>query len=236
MISAKLNLPDWAKWTLFASMFIVAAIGIGAYFWSRWKVRQIKQNLQNEEDRRNRQKLMELRGDDLGMIPYDLKDFFGSKSDDYDVENWVNTVFLNDANDVLFVSPKLEFELATLLLKTKANISIVDKEINANLWNSAVVNFPHYFTKKVRTSSISELKKEQFKLIFASNLTQSNIELFQQFYSILEPKGMLIIRQDSTKNSDLKQLVTDLKITGVLHEVSAIKSKFIYIVKQQNNN
>ncbi|QBF34757.1 hypothetical protein EG856_02405 [Mycoplasmopsis phocirhinis] len=235
MLSAKINIPDWLRWTLFASIFVVAFIGVGAHFWSRIKVRKIKQKYQSEEDKKNQQKLQQLRGEDLGTLPYDLKKFFASKSDDYDVENLINTVFLNNSQEVLFVSAYLEFELATILIKTNANVSIIKQNLDINLWNNAVLNFPQYFSKKINIKTYNEFKQHKFNLIFASNLSQSNLDLFEQFYSMLQDNAMLIIRQDKQKNSDLKNLVSTLKLSGITYEVSSIKSQFIYIVKRQNN-
>ncbi|BAP00894.1 hypothetical protein MCAL160_0198 [Mycoplasmopsis californica HAZ160_1] len=225
--------PVWVKTLLIASFFIVAAFGVGVWFWSRWKVNQIKARYASEQEKINRQKLIEKRGDNWNKVPYELKDFWDSKTDDNDLENWINSVYLNDAQEVLVATESLEYETATLLTQTQANISTISTNIKVNWWNKMVSEFPHYFKRALSLVEHSTLQDKKFNLILASNLHQSNISIYEYFYSKLTDNGMIIIRQDKVKKSDLKELASLLKTSQITHEISSIKSKFIYIVKNK---
>ncbi|QJR43318.1 hypothetical protein HLA87_00640 [Mycoplasma miroungigenitalium] len=234
MPGKKIMLPDWATWLLFSSMIIVAIAGVGTWFWSRWKVKKIQAQQSNEEEKQRKLEILQKRGDDLGTLPYDLKDFFGSRVQDWDLESWINTIFLNDYKNVLIVNKNTEYELAVLMLKTKANIFEIQNNININLWNKAVLNFPQYFNRKCKIKTEAELRCISVNLVLANNSLIESFDLFNTYFNMLDKNGMLIIRLDNKKDKSFKSLLKNLKQSLIPFELTTVNSKFIYIVKKNN--
>lgn len=229
------SIPPWAYWTLFASMIVVALVSLIIFFWARWKVRKIKEKINTQNNVSNEAKLVELRGENWNKVPYELKDFFGSKSADEDVNSLINNVFLNDAKNVLFVSKNFEYEVSSLLAFSNANISVLANYLDNKKMDLAKQKFPHYFEKCVQTKNLNELKDESFELIYAHNSEVNNITFYEVFYKKLTPNGILIIRQDNRKKTFNDPLITQLKIAQIPYEIVQQKAKFLYIVKKSNN-
>lgn len=226
-------MPRWAYWSIFASIILVALIGISIFFWSKWKVKKIKEKYLTEEEIKKQQSIIEERGSNLATLAFDLKTFLNCKAQDWDIEHWINTVFANQSNKVLLFGKDLEYEVAMLSLKTKADIWASKKDINIDLWNKSILEYPEYFERKSNIENEENILKNKYNLIFANNKNQSNIDIFNNIFSLLETNnGMLVIRQD-LKDKTLKKLLKTLKNENIQHEVSSVKSKFIYIVKNK---
>ncbi|UUD35753.1 hypothetical protein NPA07_02670 [Mycoplasmopsis caviae] len=237
MISASINLSKEVKIGLVSSAIIFVIIAFVVYMILLAKTRKIRNELSTKEAQRAHEAIIKLRGEELGEFPKELKEFLKSKLDDYDLENLINTIYLNDAKDVLLVGQNLEYPTALFKNKSLAQISLEKKNMDVSLWNRAVLELPQYFSTQPNFIELDQIKSnnQRYKLIFAINSKQTNQELFDTYYSLLEENGMLVVLQNSNTKVGYKVLARHLKISKIIYELSYVKSGFLYIVKPAEN-
>ncbi|WP_029608883.1 BC85_0335 family putative methyltransferase [Mycoplasma simbae] len=227
----KVTVPSWVSWTLFASMILVAILGVSVFFWSRWKVNQLKSKYKTEQEKLNQQRLIEIRGENWNKVPEELKLAFNSEVDQNDIENIVNTVILNNYSTILIASTNHEYEASSLLYLTDANVYIPNSNLNVSLWNIVITMQPQYFKRSLNIIDLASTQST-YDLILATNKNKQNIDIFESFFNKLNQNGMLMIRQDITDKSELNSTLKTLKMAQVPHEVMKIKAKYLLIVKK----
>lgn len=227
-------MPQWLKIALWISVGVVGFLGISAFIISLVKVKKIKDKYLNDKDALAKKQLIELRGDNWGKLPYELKEFYNSKTNDIDVDSWINTVFLNDYKTLLIASKNLDYELVCLNLLSPAKITINKNIFDESKYTQACEINTELSNKKISVLSQNEIKDSKFDLIYATNIIENNTDIFANCFNLLNNNGMLVIRQDDTNKAKLRELISDLKFAQVTYEVSSVASKFIYIVKNAN--
>ncbi|QSF13985.1 BC85_0335 family putative methyltransferase [Mycoplasma sp. Mirounga ES2805-ORL] len=215
--------------SLFYSAIAVVLIAIIIYIILVVVTKKIKSKVRNEELEKLKFKIQEQRAGNLKNIPLDIKEYFKSNLNNEDLENLVNTIYLNDANNVLLVGNKLEYPALLFSYQSEANIKVFNYDLDARLWNNAVLEFPEFFKKKI---DLIDKIDEKFKLIFAINSTQLSQTIYEKYYEHLENNGMLIILENVNTKRDVKTLTSFLKTKKIVYEVSKVKSNFVYIVKK----
>ncbi|BAW18145.1 hypothetical protein MBVG596_0313 [Mycoplasmopsis bovigenitalium] len=227
-------MPQWLKIALWISVGVVGFLGISAFIISLVKVKKIKDKYLNDKDALAKKQLIELRGDNWGKLPYELKEFYNSKTNDNDIDSWINTVFLNDYKTLLIASKNLDYELVCLNLLSPAKITINKNIFDESKYTQACEINTELSNKKISVLSQNEIKDSKFDLIYATNIIENNTDIFANYFNLLNNNGMLVIRQDDTNKAKLRELISDLKFAQVTYEVSSVASKFIYIVKNAN--
>ncbi|VEU60780.1 Uncharacterised protein [Mycoplasmopsis bovigenitalium] len=227
-------MPQWLKIALWVSVGVVGFLGISAFIISLVKVKKIKDKYINDKDALAKKQLIELRGENWGKLPYELKEFYNSKTNDNDIDSWINTVFLNDYKTLLIASKNLDYELVCLNLLSPSKITINKNNFDENKYAQACKINTELSNKKISVLSQNEIKDSKFDLIYATNIIENNTDIFANYFNLLNNNGMLVIRQDDTNKAKLRDLISDLKFAQVTYEVSSVASKFIYIVKNAN--
>ncbi|EGV00281.1 BC85_0335 family putative methyltransferase [Mycoplasmopsis columbina] len=214
---------------LIISVFVVITIAALIYGFLFLKTRKLRKKVIDEETKKAHEIILELRGENLGQLPIELEKHLKPKVDNKDLENLINTTYLNKAKNTLVIGEKVEYEYATLNYLGYGNIELLNQNFDVKQWNLAVLDFPQYFPKKPLL--IKEINKT-YKLIFAINSNLSNQEIFKQYFSLLDEKGMLVVIQNKENKKDLKLMAKILKEQKILYEISHVKNKFLYIVKK----
>lgn len=227
-------MPQWLKIALWVSVGVVGFLGISAFIISLVKVKKIKDKYLNDKDALAKKQLIELRGENWGKLPYELKEFYNSKTNDNDIDSWINTVFLNDYKTLLIASKNLDYELVCLNLLSPAKITINKNNFDENKYAQACKINTELNKEKINILSQNEIKDSKFDLIYTTNIIENNTDIFANYFNLLNNNGMLVIRQDDTNKAKLRDLISDLKFAQVTYEVSSVASKFIYIVKNAN--
>ncbi|WP_416738097.1 BC85_0335 family putative methyltransferase [Mycoplasmopsis meleagridis] len=214
---------------LIISIFVVVSIGALVYLIMFLKSKKIRKQILDEQTKKAHETILELRGENLAKAPLELKKFFKNKIDDFDLEDLINTTYLNKAENTLIIGQNIEYEIATLLFLGWGNFDILKDKFNVEKWNEAVLNYPDFFPKK--PNFIRQIDKN-YNLIFAINSADSNFNIYKKYFLKLEPNGMLVIIQNGQNKSDIKALTRELKINSITYEISHVKNKFLYIVKK----
>ncbi|WP_029512548.1 BC85_0335 family putative methyltransferase [Mycoplasmopsis iners] len=224
---------DVIRIILLVSIFVVMAIGAIVYLTMFVKAKKIKRKLVDEEIRQANEAIDRLRGEDLEPIPMELKNILKPNIDDLDLDNIVNTSYINQAENNLFIGQNVEYEYAIMQYLGYGKNYIFKSDFNGKLWNQAVLTYPNCFKKPVEFINEEEIKQgKKFNLIVAINSQISNYEIFENYYNNLATKGMLIVVQNKITKGDLRLLAKHLKNEKIIYEISQIKNKFLYIVKK----
>ncbi|WP_051521780.1 BC85_0335 family putative methyltransferase [Mycoplasmopsis gallinarum] len=219
------------KWILIASVILVCLVAVSIYGLMFYKTKKLRQKLVDEEVQKANEKILQIRGESLGHLPHELLKYLPNSIDEMDLENLINSTYLNDAKETLIIGNNNAFEYASLNYLGFGNFDLVTDTFNAKEWNLAVLEFPQYFNKK--TNLLTEVSKT-YDLIFVINSSNTNQEIFNNYFDFLKEKGMMIILQNNSQN-DLKEFKKELKKLNLIYEISYVKGKFLYIVKKQKN-
>ncbi|ADE19452.1 BC85_0335 family putative methyltransferase [Mycoplasma crocodyli] len=164
--------------------------------------------------------------EDAETLPFVLKDFYKSKTQDYDIESFINTIYKNNYKDVLVDYYNDNFVLAAIQEKCKISCFFDVNNFDIVSWNNAFEKFPTHinFTPK-------QYNNEELDLAIIKSKDLSNKEIFDTYFIKIKEKGMLIIDQKNQSKIDLMTIIKHLENNNIKHEVSFVKSKFLYIVK-----
>ncbi|QDF65084.1 hypothetical protein FIV53_02160 [Mycoplasma nasistruthionis] len=164
---------------------------------------------------------------DLGTLPFDLKDHFKSKALDLDIEGLINTIYQNSYSKVLILSTKDPFYISAIANKVKATVYYDALEIDLPKINEAKENFPADFPNQIHL-----LGDQKLDFIAIEGTNQDLNDLFDKYYSQLNSNGMIAISYANNSKSEIKKLISHLKLTGITYEVSYLSSKYLFIVKK----
>ncbi|MEE3928162.1 hypothetical protein V2E24_01040 [Mycoplasmopsis ciconiae] len=213
------------KLALGISAIVVFCLGFLVYFGILIKVRLIRKKYIHQDEQKLLMQLQQIR-DDLGTLPYTLKEAFGSKAQDWDIEFLINTIYLNNYQNVLLVSKYDNFVFAAISEKTKKSLFYLPDYFNGLNWNETVEKFPTQFHHQPKIYSQQDLDCAIFYDGFNSNL-----EIFNNYYQKLNDNGLLIINQKNIPSKELKLFIATLKEKQIKWEIVFYKQKYLYIKK-----
>lgn len=209
---------------------IVLVLGFSIMLWLKIYAKKIRKKFFDKQQEETNIELKKLRSD-LGTLPYALKDFFKSKTDDYDVESFINTVYKNSYKKVLCCYDNDNFVLAALQEKCKMPIFFEQESFDIKKWNLA------NDTLKGEINYTPVLfENSDLDLVIYNGKELTNMQIYHKYFSFLNNRGMIIINQSYQTSYDLKLITKFLKSEGITFEVSHVKSKFLYIVKFVKNS
>ncbi|VEU74940.1 Uncharacterised protein [Mycoplasmopsis citelli] len=212
---------------LFISMGVVALIALILVLFLRWKIKKIKQQYLNQDREQTYLMLQRLRND-LGELPFNLKDHLKNDYKPYDIEAVINTIFTNDFNSILIIDNKDVFLQAVVSAKTKRKMYFL-KEYNF---------YPQYlellekYPDELQESNLFEYNGQSLNFVAVFNNNYSLEEVFEKYFKVLENQSMMMILTTNYRKKELVNFVKLIKKTNLLYEISYVESKFLYIVKQ----
>ncbi|WP_426461440.1 BC85_0335 family putative methyltransferase [Mycoplasma hafezii] len=210
--------------TISAIVIVILALVVyfGIWFWAR----KTRRKFENEAVREAKIKIESLRTD-TGILPQNLKKYYGSKENDYDVEGTINTVYQNDYQDVLVLSSNDLYPFACVSIKTKNPIYYDVKEFDYPKFSQSQIDNPNDFHLPIKGYDNQSL---DFIAIFS---TKQNLnDIFDGLYSKLNPKGMIAIKMNNFPKKELNLLITHLKYSKIKFDASYFGTKFLFIVKE----
>ncbi|WP_322960428.1 BC85_0335 family putative methyltransferase [Mycoplasmopsis cynos] len=203
-------------------LFIGVSIFVGIYIWTKKYTKKFIEKTQRE----NIEQLKSIRND-MGILPFELENNFKNKINPYDIEGVINTIFLNNYKTKLIIAKDEEFSFACVSLKTKDQIYYELKEFNFEKYNQVRFEKPEYFPNEILPYNGQNL---DFVGVFRSNYGLE--EIFEKYYSILNPNGMIMVLLKNYSKRSLKAIIQTLKSKNINYEVSYISSKFLFISKK----
>ncbi|QKT05581.1 BC85_0335 family putative methyltransferase [Mycoplasma sp. OR1901] len=218
------------KWTptnigLAISAIVVFVIGILVYIGINIWAKKVRNNFINKSRQETLIKIESMRND-IGTLPFELKEKIKSKTDDLDIEGIINTIYINKYQDILVISENDIFP----------NIAINEKTQAKNYYLMNDFDFEKF--TELRDSNHEDITKPLFlynnELLDLVAVFKSNIninDLYKDYFNKLNKDGMLVINLKKTKKSDLNVLVNELKSKNIKYEVSYITNKYLFIVK-----
>ncbi|WP_029906004.1 BC85_0335 family putative methyltransferase [Mycoplasmopsis opalescens] len=218
----------WWVILLIVSIPIVASIGIITFIITTIKAKKIQNDYRHKDIIKAKAIAMEKRGDNYGVLPYYLKEFFNSKIDDLDIENLINTTYLNNSQNVLVIGEKVNFEVATLIQYSDSKIFTTPKSLDILSWNAAVLKFREDFKSPLNFDE----ETNTYDLIIALNTNDSIENVYQKNFDRLNKNSMLIISLRPEQIKEARSFAKGLKLAEIRYEISAIKQHFLYIVKE----
>ncbi|MBN4083803.1 hypothetical protein JXZ92_03180 [Mycoplasma sp. CSL10137] len=207
------------------SAVVVFIIGIVVYVGINIWAKKIRNNFINKSRQETLIKIESLRND-IGTLPFELKDKLKSKTDDLDIEGIINTVYLNKYQDVLVISENDIFP----------NIAISEKTTAKNYY--LINNFDFDKFTKIRDNNPEDVTKPLFlynnellDLIVVFKENKNIFDLYKDYFNKLNKDGMLVFNLKKIKNSEINNLINELKTKNIKYEVSYITNKYLFIVK-----
>ena len=100
-------MSNWVYWALVASIFVAIVIMFAAWLWMRIKGKKLKAQYAVDESEFNdvsKIKSVEARGEDHGMLLWDLKKETKNPLDDFQMEFIINTLIRNEFTKTLVVN------------------------------------------------------------------------------------------------------------------------------------
>lgn len=219
---------------LLVSAIIVFLIGISVVIITFLKAKKIRKEIEQKTKEATEQAILRIKGSELGETPSFINEAFKSCLDELDILHLINTIYLNNAKEVLLIGNNLENEYLTFKNMTQANIALDESEkvINKSKWNDAVLKFPDKIKEAPLFFNFKKDEPRNFDLIYVLNSNQSNINIFDNYFKLLNEDGMILVLQNEETKRDLRIIKKDLKFKNIPYEVSKNKGLFLYIVKR----
>ncbi|TDV23580.1 hypothetical protein BCF59_0572 [Mycoplasmopsis mustelae] len=214
------------KTILIISAIVVFVLGITTYIVIQIWVRRYRAKYVRKAQEEAFIKVQSMRND-IGQLPFVLKDEFRSKSNDLDIEGLINTVYLNHYQSLLILSKRDLFAFAAVVEKVKTTGYYLIDEFDFEKYNQVRRKMPEEFQQAILPYDDQPL---DFVCVFSSNLDIMSI--YQKYYQKLNENGMIAICLKFFKNREAYDLVQLLKKNKIQHEVSYISNKFLFIVKK----
>ncbi|QCZ36805.1 BC85_0335 family putative methyltransferase [Mycoplasma nasistruthionis] len=214
------------KLALWISAIVVLILGISTYVVLALISRRIRKKYLEKSQAETMIQIQSMRND-LGTLPFDLKDHFKSKALDLDIEGLINTIYQNSYSKVLVLSTKDQFYISAIANKVKATVYYDALEIDLPKINEAKENFPADFPNQIHL-----LEQEKLDFIAIEGTNQDLNDLFDKYYSQLNTNGMIAISYANNPKPEIKKLISHLKLIGITYEVSYLSSKYLFIVKK----
>ncbi|MBN3534411.1 BC85_0335 family putative methyltransferase [Mycoplasma procyoni] len=210
-------MPEWLRYTLIASMFIVLFIGFGTWGFLRWKVSQDVKKFKELEKEFSVEKeilLDEKIQDNIKTNSWVVEDF----------EFILNTINKNNYKNNLFIEENpLAFGVSDFHFSNLNNKLIAIKN-NIEIFTDLYKNTDFPFDSQKITSDFSTQK---WNFIFCDKHT--NTQEIKEYFSSLETSGMLMIRNNFHKK-DKKEIQDWLKQNNIKYHFQKLSDTFLLIV------
>ncbi|MGZ9756301.1 BC85_0335 family putative methyltransferase [Mycoplasma sp. 4423] len=210
---------------LWVSAVVVFVVGIGIYIGLQIYARYIRKKYVQKSQKQTQIQIQTLRND-IGTLPYILKDEFKSKADDLDIEGLINTFYINKYTSLLVISKNDLFPFACMVEKVKLAGYYDLDEFDFIKYNEVRRKLPDQFMQPVLPYN-----NENIDFVAVFNSDKNLNTLYENHYPNLNAKGMLAINLKKYKNSEILELDKKLKDKNIKHEVSYITNRFLFIVK-----
>ncbi|WP_117275684.1 BC85_0335 family putative methyltransferase [Mycoplasmopsis edwardii] len=209
------------------SAIVAFVIGFGIYFgiiiWTKRYTKKYVEKAQREAI----EQIRSLRNE-IGILPFELENYFKNKVNAYDIEGIINTVFLNKYNSKLIIANNEEFSFACVSLKTNGETYYEVDEFDLEKYNKARLEKPELFPNQI---SMYQGQNIDFLGVFESK--QSLDDLFNNYFDKLNENGMLAISLKKYSRKDLSNLLETLKHKKIQHEISYISTRFLFITNKK---
>ncbi|WP_406617550.1 BC85_0335 family putative methyltransferase [Mycoplasmopsis adleri] len=227
--SGKTVISKQLYWGLFASMIIVAVLGLAVFLGTYLKTISMKKKIDKERKEATEKAVMDQKGSALGQIPEYIDKTFAPNIDPLDRMQLINTIYLNRAKNVLLAGQDLENIYLSLTKMTLANIEVEETGINEEIWNKGAMrnleeinSYPNYQDPE---------KTISYDLVYVIESNLNSFEIFKKYYPQLRTDGMLVVIQNPSTKVDLKLLAKELKQQQIRYEISKNKAQFLYVIK-----
>lgn len=218
-------MSDTTRTILMVSAIVVFVLGIAIYIGLNIYSRKIRKKYLAKAQAEALVQIESLRSE-LGVLPFDIKDFLKSKANDLDIEGIINTIYQNHYQNCLIIDEKDMFPIVAIDSKTKSNIYYLNSCLNKDLYDKVKENFGNEAGK-----GIIEYKDQELDFVAILRTEQDINDLYDKYVHKMQ-KGMCIINFDNAKRPEIKRLISLLRMSSIPYEVSFLSSKFLFIVKR----
>ncbi|UUM19643.1 MULTISPECIES: BC85_0335 family putative methyltransferase [unclassified Mycoplasma] len=215
------------QWILFSSMIVVIILAAVSSFLLKRRIKKIKEKYLAQDREQTYLMLQKLRND-LGELPFNLKDELKNNYKPYDIEAVINTIFVNDFDSTLIIDNKDVFLQSVVSSKTKRKIYYL-KEYN---FYSKYLELIEKYPNELDQSNLIEYDGQNLNFIAVFNNTYKLEDLFNQFFPALQPESMMMILTSNYHKKELIKFIKLIKQSNLTYEISYVESKFLYIVKR----
>lgn len=215
------------QWILFGSMIAVIVIAAISIILIKLKIKKLQAKYLNQDREQTYLMLQNLRND-IGQLPFDLKDYLKNDYKPYDIEAVINTIYTNNFQSTLIIDNQDSFLSSVVSNKTKRKIYYLNEYDFSEQLKETISKYPQDLEN---TNLISYSQNMlDFVVIFKNNKTL--MELFDTYFDFMISKSMMMILTDNYSKKELVKFVKHIKTLGLTYEISYVESKFLYIVKQ----
>ncbi|WLP85623.1 BC85_0335 family putative methyltransferase [Mycoplasma seminis] len=217
-------MSEATRLALIISAVVIFILGMGSYIALNIIGKKMRQKMLKKSQEEAMIQIQALRND-IGELPFQMKDYLKSKANDIDVEGIINTVFRNDYKNVMIVSHNDLFPNVAVAQKTKAQNYVYAKETKLEKLEDLKRQFPEEFPKNIQLHV-----DEPLDLLVIMN-AQGDINDIYDDLSKKVHNGMILVSYDNPRG-EIKRLISYLKLMNLTHEISYISSKYLFIVKK----
>ena len=221
------------RYILIASVFIVLALGFTAFTILQIKARKLKKQILLEDSK--------LKIDDsiskelwerpkIGEMIWDLKEQIKKPIDDLSMEYFITNIIRNAYSEVWIEGDSEGYEAITLVKKTKANVTLLKDSIkDLKKFDKLLKEFK---VPKTRIKLVDKKYiKDKYDFIILSNSISDFNSAFDNSWTNVSKKGMLIITNCKKLTRNQKDLIKYLKLIGARFEHQQIHEGFIIVAK-----
>ncbi|MHA0273034.1 BC85_0335 family putative methyltransferase [Mycoplasma sp. 48589B] len=219
-----MNMSYEAKLGLGISAVVIAVLGIAFYIVMQVLAKKMRNKVLKKSQDEAMIQIQALRND-IGELPYELKDYLKSNANDIDIEGIINTIFRNDYKNVVIVNEKDLFPIAAIAGKVNAQTYVYAKEVDYSKLEDLRLKFPDHFPNEIKVYD-----NEEVDCLIVMNAKGDINDIYDAFIKKLK-KGMVLISFNNPK-SEIKRMISYLKMTDMPYEISYISSKYLFIVKK----
>ncbi|SJZ51377.1 BC85_0335 family putative methyltransferase [Mycoplasmopsis verecunda] len=213
------------KLALGISAVIIAVIAFGIYIGMQIWVKKYRAKILKKTQEEAMIQINSMRND-IGELPFPVKDYLKSKANDIDVEGIINTVYINNYKNVLVINNNDLFPVVAIASKVKANTYVYYNETNYDQLQDIQNRFPEHVPNLIKTYDDSV----DLDCLVIMHSQEDINDIFDRFNKLMD-KGMILVAF-SNPRSEIKRLLSYLKMTDIRYEVSFLSSKYLFVVKK----
>ncbi|RIV16440.1 BC85_0335 family putative methyltransferase [Mycoplasmopsis gallopavonis] len=213
---------------LIISAIVVVVLALSFYIGIHIWARMLRKKYDKKAMKEAIIKIESLRNN-IGVIPLNLKSYFNSKENDYDVEGMINTIYQNDYKQVLVISQDL-YSFGWISQTTQNPLFYELESFDFERYNQARLQTDLNLNKQIVPHQNENL---DFVAIFSAS--ENLNDLYDRYFKLLNHNGMIAIKITNFKKSELKLLLKHLAFSKIQHEISYFGTKILFIVKKEIN-
>ncbi len=221
------------RYILISSVFVVLIIGFTAFIILQTKARKLKKQILLENSKLKIDESISkelLERTDVGEMIWELKEQIKKPIDDLSIEYFITNIIRNAYSNIWIEGETEGYEAITIVKKTKANITLLKDSIkDLKKFDKLLKEFkvPQTRIKLVEKKLIND----KFDFIILSNTILDFNFAFDNTWTNVSKKGMLIITNCKKPTSNQKELIKYLKLIGARFEHQKIHEGFIIVAK-----